>query len=75
MTISKAFEVIKPKLCEASILALPNFDKLFKVGCYVSGLVLGLFLLILRNPWPILVRSLKGGTLHMIKSLCHCESI
>jgi len=32
-TVQRAFEAVKHKLCEAPILALPNFDDLFEVKC------------------------------------------
>ena len=36
-----AFEKLKSKRYKAPVLALPNFDKLFKVDCDVSGVDTG----------------------------------
>jgi len=52
-----AFEKLKFKPCEALVLALPNFDRLFEVDCDASGVGIGVVLL--QDQCPIAYFSEK----------------
>jgi len=56
-----AFEKLKTKLCEAPVLALPNFDKLFEIDCDASGVGIGVILMKDQHPIAHFSEKLNGS--------------
>jgi len=63
LVAQKEFEVIKQRLCEAPILALPNFEELFEVECDASGLEIGVILTQLKKSLAYFNEKLSGPKL------------
>ncbi|RDX63947.1 Retrovirus-related Pol polyprotein from transposon 17.6, partial [Mucuna pruriens] len=60
----KAFNLLKDKLTNASVLCLPNFDKAFEIECEASSVGIGAVLMRESKPITYFSEKLSGAALN-----------
>jgi hypothetical protein len=61
----KTFNLLKDKLCSASVLTLPDFTRAFKVECDASGIGIRAMLMQDRRSIAYFSEKLNGGSLEL----------